>query len=156
MEEEGDEWWSARRQCGRCAAKAVGAWGGAAEVSRLFLARNLCCRHRARLPVQSLLRRNAVTGMLLLSRRDETAFVKVFRVSGSDDGGGGGGRRTAPPGLCPHSPAETPLPTTTTMTITLHSPLQTLIKSYFPRLSQHVESLGAPVRAIFASWFRGA
>lgn len=46
--------------------------------------------------------------------------------------------------------------TTTTMTITLHSPLQTLIKSYFPRLSQHVESLGAPVRAIFASWFRGA
>ena len=31
---------------------------------------------------------------------------------------------------------------------------RTLIKSYFPRLSAHVERLGAPVRRIFASWFR--
>ena len=33
---------------------------------------------------------------------------------------------------------------------------RTLVKSYFPQLSAHVERLGAPVRAIFASWFRYA
>ena len=47
---------------------------------------------------------------LLLSRREEHAFIKTFR---------------------------------------------TLVKSYHPRLSAHLEALGAPVRAVYASWFRG-
>lgn len=60
--------------------------------------------------MEALLRRNKEMPMLLLSKRDETAFIKTFR---------------------------------------------TLVKSYYPQLSAHLEALGAPVRAIFASWFRG-
>ncbi len=47
---------------------------------------------------------------LLLTRREEHAFIKTFR---------------------------------------------TLVKSYHPQLSAHLEALGAPVRAVYASWFRG-
>jgi hypothetical protein len=60
--------------------------------------------------MEHLLRHNREQPMLLLSKRDETAFIKTFR---------------------------------------------TLVKSYYPQLSAHLEALGAPVRAIYSSWFRG-
>jgi Rab-GTPase-TBC domain len=60
--------------------------------------------------MESLLSHNKSIPMLLLSKREETAFIKTFR---------------------------------------------TLVKSYYPQLSAHLESLGGPVRAIYASWFRG-
>lgn len=78
---------------------------------------------------------NPVASMLVVSRKVENALVKTFRCVQ---------RGGLPPPTQPAHPAP-------------HHPpcCSTIVKSYFPKLSAHIEALGAPARNVIASWFRG-